>query len=100
MAFWPSGVLTPPDAESELESSPPHPTNSAKAQVTVDMLVRNLFGFVRRDVDGGLVRITVTGTIGSTSHREDYAELGRVIGGLRVTPGAGTTPLLDEEVAQ
>ena len=61
--------------------------------------MRNLFGFVRRDVDGGLVRITVTGTIGSTRHREDYAELGRVIGGLQVTPGAGTTQLLDEEVA-
>ncbi|MDV3219953.1 hypothetical protein [Intrasporangium sp.] len=64
------------------------------------LLVRNLFGFLRRDVDGGLVRITVTGTVGSRRHREDYAELGTVIAGLRVTPGPGTTPLLDEEGAQ
>ena len=64
------------------------------------LLVRNLFGFVRRDVDGGLLRITVTGTIGSTNHREDYAELGAVIGRLHVTPGPGTTPLLDEEAAR
>jgi hypothetical protein len=64
------------------------------------LLVRNLFGFVRRNVDGGLVRITVTGTIGSTRHREDNAELSRVIGGLQVTPGPGTTPLLDEEAAR
>lgn len=64
------------------------------------LLVRNLFGFVRRDVDGGLVRITVTGTIASTNHREDYAQLGAVIGRLRVTPAPGTTPLLDDEAAR
>jgi len=61
------------------------------------LLVRNLFGFVRRDVDGALFRITVTGTIGSTNRPDDSAELAGAIGRLQVTAGEGTTPLLHED---
>lgn len=60
------------------------------------LLTSSLFGFLRRDVDAGLVRITVTGTIGAARHREDYATLHAVIDELRVTPAEGTTPLVDD----
>ncbi|MFC7596127.1 hypothetical protein ACFQU3_12460 [Terrabacter sp. GCM10028922] len=63
------------------------------------LLSSSLFGFLRREVDGGLVRITVTGTIGAARHREDYATLHGVIDGLRVTPAEGTTPLVDHALA-
>jgi hypothetical protein len=63
------------------------------------LLTSSLFGFLRHEVDGGLVRITVTGTIGAARHREDYATLHGVIDGLRVTPAEGTTPLVDHALA-
>lgn len=63
------------------------------------LLTSSLFGFLRRGVDGGLVRITVTGTIGAARHREDYATLHEVIDELRVIPAEGTTPLVDDALA-
>ncbi len=62
------------------------------------ILVSTLFGYLRRSGDdGGLVRVTMTGTIGSYRPREDYVELHRLIDGLDVTPAPGTTPVRDEE---
>lgn len=63
------------------------------------LLTSSLFGFLRREVDGGLVRITVTGTIGAARPREDYATLHGVIDELRVTPAQGTSPLVDHALA-
>lgn len=60
------------------------------------LLVSSLFGFLRRQVDGGLVRVTVTATIGSADHRADYAIVHQIIDGLRITPAEGTFPLIDD----
>jgi hypothetical protein len=62
------------------------------------LLTSTLFGFLRREVDGGLVRLTVTGTIGAAHHRADYTAIHDVIDALRVTPAEGTSPLVDDEI--
>lgn len=61
------------------------------------VLVSTLFGYLRRDADGALLRPTVTGTIGSYRPREDYAELHRLLAGIVVTAAPGTTPVRDRE---
>ncbi len=61
------------------------------------LLVSNLFGFLRREVDGGLLRVTVTATIGSADHRNDYDTVHRIIDGLRVSAAEGTVPLIDDD---
>lgn len=61
------------------------------------LLVSSLFGFLRRQVDGGLLRVTVTATIGSADHRADYATVHQIIDGLRVIPAEGTFPLIDDD---
>ena len=64
-------------------------------QTAGTLLTSTHFGFLRREVDRALVRVTVTGTIGSARHVEDYAELQCVIDGLLVHPAPGTTPVVD-----
>lgn len=61
------------------------------------LLVSSLFGFVRRDADRVLVRITVTGTISLADGAADHAALHRIVGGLQVAPAPGTTALLDPD---
>lgn len=58
------------------------------------LLVSNLFGFLRRAVDGGYLWVTVTATIGSVDHRADYDTVHALVNGLRITPRPGTVPLI------
>lgn len=58
------------------------------------LLASTFFGFLRLD-GGGLLRVTVIGTIGTADHRAQYAQVQQVINGLRVTPGRGMTPIVE-----
>lgn len=63
------------------------------------LMVSTLFGFVRHDVDRTLTRITLTGTVGSANHVEDYREVHAVMETISVVPAEGTTAVFDESGA-